>query len=167
MRGSIIQVNVSRGGVPKLPVAFGLVTPGGIIGDACAHPRYHGGPLQAVLLIANEAIEELKALGYPVYPGALGENLTSSGLDPRTFWIGQRYRAGTATIELTKIRVPCKTLDVFGPGIQRAMYDSAVKRGDVTSRVWGVSGVYASVVEAGEVRPGDVIALTAPAAATL
>jgi len=92
--GSIIQVNASPGGIPKRPISSGMLTPLGLAGDACAHPAIHGGPSQAVLLIASEVIDELKALGYPVFYGALGENLTTRGLDRRQLRIGQQLRAG-------------------------------------------------------------------------
>ena len=70
MTGTIIQISISRGGVPKRPVPEGLLTPLGLDGDAHAHPEIHGGPRQAVLLITAEAIDELAARGYPVYYGA-------------------------------------------------------------------------------------------------
>src|SRR5258707_75575 len=121
--GSIVQINTSRGGIPKRSVLHAVVGRLGIDGDAVAHPQIHGGPKQAVLLISEEAIEEIKAMGYPLFAGALGENLTTRGLDRRTMRVGQRYRAGTGMLELTKVRVPCNTLYVYGPGGQARNYD--------------------------------------------
>ena len=92
LTGSIVQINISPGGVPKRPIAEAEVTPLGIRGDSWAHPEIHGGPNQALLLITTEGIGELIAQGYPVFPGALGENLTIAGLDRRQMRIGQRYR---------------------------------------------------------------------------
>src|SRR5438552_11563047 len=115
MTGQIIQINISTGGLPKRPIPEGLITPFGIEGDFCAHPEIHGGPRQAVLLIAAEAVDELVARGYPISYGALGENLTTRGLDRRQLRLGQRLRVGGAVIELTKVRVPCGSLDVYGP----------------------------------------------------
>ena len=158
MTGTVLQVNVSQGGIPKREVASGELTPAGITGDSWRY-RFHGGPKQAVLLITIEGIQELAGRGFPLYPGALGENLTTQGLDRRTLRFGQRLRVGGATIELTKMRQPCATLDVYGPGIQAAMYDARVVKGDHTSPLWGLSGFYASVVEPGTVRPGDTITL--------
>lgn len=157
MTGNIIQISVSRGGLPKWSVPEGLVTPLGIEGDLCAHPEIHGGPRQAVLLIAAEAVDELIARGYPVGYGALGENLTTRGLDRRQLRLGQRLRAGGAVIELTKVRVPCGSLDVYGPTLKREIYDSRVKAGDPASPRWGMSGFYASVIEPGPVRVNDII----------
>ena len=159
MTGSIVQVNSSRGGIPKRPVEEAFLGPLGLDGDMHAHPHIHGGPRQAVLLICIEAIRELAALGYPVYNGALGENLTIRGIDRRRLQAGQRYRAGQAVIELTKIRTPCATLDVYGPTIKTAMYDADVKAGNTASPKWAMSGFYASVVQTGLIRRDDIIAL--------
>ncbi len=159
MTGSIIQINVSPGGIPKRPIAEAEVTPEGIRGDSWAHPQIHGGPNQAVLLITSEGIGELIAQGYPVHPGALGENLTVAGLDRRQLRIGQRYRAGEVLLELTKIRTPCSQLDVYGPSIKQAVYDGQIQAGDVSSPRWGLSGFYARVLRAGVIRQCDIIQL--------
>jgi MOSC domain-containing protein YiiM len=157
--GSVLQISISRGGVPKRAIPEGDVTPLGIAGDSYNHPQIHGGPRQAVLLVSSEAIDELTALGYPLYPGALGENITTLGVD-RTQWrTGQRWRVGQAVVELTKPRAPCETLSVYGTGIQRAVYDAQVKAGDPSSPRWALAGFYASVVQPGIVRPGDPISL--------
>ncbi len=159
MTGSIVQINVSPGGIPKRPIAEAEVTPEGIRGDSWAHPQIHGGPRQAVLLITSEGIEELIAQGYPLFAGALGENLTLAGLNRREIRIGQRYRVGEVLIELTKVRSPCSTLDIYGPSIKEAIYDPEVKAGDVTSPRWGLSGFYARVLRGGIVRPRDIMQL--------
>lgn len=155
--GVIVQINVSPGGIPKRPITAGMITPLGLAGDVWAHPGIHGGLRQAVLLIAAEAIDELKARGYPVFYGALGENLTTRGLDRRELRIGQQLRAGGAVIEITKVRGPCGALDVYGPAIKQEIYDQRVYAGDVTSPRWGMSGFYARVVQPGPVRPDDVV----------
>lgn len=154
MPASVLQINTSRGGVPKRPVEQGLLTGAGIEGDACRNPQFHGGPLQAVLLISSEVIERLVGLGFPVFPGALGENLTTVGLDFAGLRVGQQLTIGDALIELTKVRAPCSTLDVYGSGIQKAIYDRAVKAGDASSPAWGYSGFYARVVRGGWIAPG-------------
>jgi MOSC domain-containing protein YiiM len=159
MTGSILQINISPGGIPKRPVPEATVTAEGILGDRWAHPDIHGGLQQAVLLVTAEGIEELIAQGYPLFHGALGENLTITGLDRRQIRVGQRYRVGEVLLELTKLRGPCTSLDVYGPGIQRAIYDSQVKAGDPSTPLWGLSGFYARVLKVGTIRPHDIIAL--------
>jgi MOSC domain-containing protein YiiM len=160
MTGTILQLSVSPGGIPKHGVLTGVVNELGLEGDSHAHPQFHGGPRQALLLITSEGIEELAASGFPVYPGALGENITTRGLDRRQWRIGQRWRLGDSVlIEFTKMRVPCNTLSPYGPGIQAAVYDDKVKAKDPSSVRWGLSGMYAKVLRAGTLSPGDVIRL--------
>jgi MOSC domain-containing protein YiiM len=158
---TVVQVSVSRGGIPKLAIPSAELTAMGIAGDAWRYP-FHGGCRKALLLITVEGIEELISQGFPLFPGALGENLTTRGLDRRELRIGQRYRIGDAVIELTQTRTPCATLDVYGSGIQAAMYDARVQAGDPESPRWGLSGFYASVVRSGTVGPGDLIASELP-----
>jgi MOSC domain-containing protein YiiM len=157
--GSIVQVSISRGGLPKRAIPEGFITRLGLEGDAHAHPQIHGGPRQAVLIICSEAIEELIARGYPLFHGALGENLTTRGLDRRAMRIGQRYRAGQAMLELTKLRAPCKAIAVYGENLGAEIYDSDVKAGNPESPRWGMGGFYASVLRTGEIRENDIIAL--------
>ncbi|HET8549355.1 MAG TPA: hypothetical protein VFL57_15185, partial [Bryobacteraceae bacterium] len=81
MVGTILQVSIGKGGVPKYAVDQALVTPAGLEGDAFAHPDIHGGPRKAVVLIASEIFDELAPLGYQLGPGSLGENVTMRGID--------------------------------------------------------------------------------------
>lgn len=159
MTGVVVQVSASAGGVPNHAVDCGQVTARGIAGDGWRHPQFHGTPGRAILLITSEGVDQVRVMGFPVYPGALGENLTTRGLDRRALRIGQRFRCGTAAIRLTEVRVPCGTLSVFGDRIQAAIFDALAMKGDSSSDVWGLSGFYASVLEPGILRPGDSIVL--------
>lgn len=156
---SIIQINISRGGVPKRPIGEAEVTTRGISGDEQAHSEIHGGARQAILIITQEGLEELIAQGFPLYAGALGENLTTRGLDRRSIRIGQRYRTPEVVLEITKMREPCDQLNIYGVGIQKAVYDAGVKAGDASSPRWGLAGFYAAVVRGGTIRAGDPISL--------
>jgi len=139
---------------------MGVLTLAGIEGDGHAHPELHGGPDRAVLLITADDIEELAALGFPLTYGSLGENLTTNGIGRRDWRVGQRWRIGSdALIEITKRRAPCQALNVYGPGIQAAIYDVLAKAGDPASPKWGLSGFYASVLKTGTIHPGDPIQL--------
>jgi MOSC domain-containing protein YiiM len=154
MNGLISQLNTSRGGIPKRPLLSAHLTPLGLEGDDWAHPKYHGGPNQALLLIGAEVIDELNAIGYQLYPGALGENLTTTGLDYRHLASGQQFRLGqSCEIELTKLREPCRTLDVYNSKdlgkIQKLL------------KLEGRGGWYARVLKPGPLFPGDKIALLA------
>ena len=131
----------------------------GLEGDSWAHPELHGGPRQTVLLIAEEVLERLKTEGFLVFPGALGENLTTHGLDPRMWRTGQIWRAGSARLEMTKVRAPCRTIQVYGGSIGKRIYDAQVNAGDTNSPLWAHSGMYARVLTEGMVRVGDVVEL--------
>jgi MOSC domain-containing protein YiiM len=155
MDGTIVQVSISRGGIPKYAIDEGFIAPLGIQGDVHAHPEFHGGPLQAILFISAEMLEVLKQQGYPLFYGAMGENLTVCGIQMRDIRIGDQIRAGGATLEVTKPRTPCTQLDIYGARFRSDIYDAQVKRRDPASPHWGMSGFYASVVYPGPVRPGD------------
>ncbi len=156
MTGTIVQVNISRGGVPKLPVPAAAIGPLGLDGDSHAHPQIHGGPERAVLIITLEGIQELIEHGYPLSPGALGENLTIRGIDRREFRVGQQVRAGSALLEITHPRGPCAALDVYGDALR-----SEIKAKEPASPAWGLSGFYARVLAPGIVRPDDIIEIVA------
>lgn len=157
MAASVLQINTSRGGVPKIPVETAQVTPLGLEGDLHAHPQIHGGPNKALLLITQEGIEELKQQGFPLFHGALGENVTTTGWNRRDVRIGQRWRIGEVLVEITRVRAPCKTIDVYGDGIGTAIYDAGVKAGDESSPRWGLSGFYVSILRGGSITRGDSI----------
>jgi MOSC domain-containing protein YiiM len=161
VQGTIVQINMSPGGLPKRPVSGGFIAPLGIEGDLHAHRGIHGGPRKAILLIAAEVVEELHRRGYPVSFGSLGENLTTRGIDVRQLRIGDRLRAGGALLEITQPRGPCSAMDIYGPTIKQEVYDRRVKALDHTSPRWGMSGVYLSVVDPGPVSTGDIIAVVA------
>ena len=158
MIGAVAQISVSGGGIPKLAIPSAELTDVGIAGDGWRYP-FHGGRRRAVLLITAEGIDELVVQGYPLFAGALGENLTTCGIDRRDLRIGQRLRVGGAEIMVTEMRTPCSTLDVYGSGLQAAMFDARVQAGDPESSRWGLSGFYASTVQAGTIRTGDPITL--------
>jgi len=156
LSGHVVQVSISQGGVPKRAIPSAELTGIGITGDAWRYP-FHGGRHRAILLVTIEGIDELVSRGFPLFPGALGENITTRGLDRRELRVGQRFLAGDAQIKLTQVRTPCATLDVYGSAVQAATYDAQAQAGDPGSPRWGLSGFYASVVQPGEVRAGDTI----------
>ena len=161
MQGTILQVNTSRGGLPKRAIAGGLITPLGIEGDLHAHPSIHGGPRKAILIIASEIVDELTARGYPLFYGALGENLTTRGIRMRDLRVGDQIRAGGALLEITQPRGPCTALDFYGESLKSEIYDARVKALDYTSPHWGMSGMYTRVLTPGPVESGDTIEVVA------
>lgn len=156
--GRILQVSLSPGGLPKTAVAAARATLNGLEGDLHRHPKIHGGPAKALLVITAEGLEELAATGFPVSWGAMGENLTIRGIPRQSIRAGQRYDAGEARIEITTLREPCRQLDVYGRRLRRL-----VKADSEGSPAWGLGGFYARVIREGVIRPGDRIAIVSPA----
>jgi MOSC domain-containing protein YiiM len=153
--GVVIQINRSNGGLPKRAVSAPvLLDASGVAGDRHVYAG-HGGPDKAVLMMTAELIDGLLARGFPIYYGALGENLTVSGLDPHRWRAGQRYRVGDEVlIEMTTLRVPCSNLHVYGPAIVAELYDAQCKAGDITSPHWAHGGFYARVIRGGLLAAG-------------
>jgi len=150
---------MSPGGIPKRAVAEAFATPAGLHGDSQAHPNIHGGPDQALLLISAEVIDGLREQGWPLFYGALGENLTISGIDFRQIRLGQRFAVGDTVVEIRKLRQPCAQLRCYGPGIEEAIFDSACRQLDSRSPRWGWSGFYARVHRGGWIRVGAPVRL--------
>lgn len=166
MQGILKQINRSPGGLPKRAVeGVVMLHELGIEGDLHRNLKYHGGPDKAVLMHAAEVTERLKAEGFPVYDGALGENFTVTGMDPKDWRPGQRFRVGEqAVIELTTLRSPCLNLDVYGPSIKNHVYDRLARAGNPASAHWALGGFYARVLRTGPVAAGASIVLETSAA---
>lgn len=147
--GVIVSINVSRGGVPKLPVPVASVSPAGLDGDGQRDRRHHGGPDRALCLFSMERIEALQREGHAIAPGTTGENLTIRGLDWDTVTPGVQLRAGGITIEITAYASPCTS-------IRPSFADGNSNR--ISQQLHpGWSRVYARVVDSGELRVGDAV----------
>jgi MOSC domain-containing protein YiiM len=153
--GRVVQVNISPGGVPKLPVEVAAVSTLGLEGDGHRREEHHGGPERAVCLYALEAIETLRAEGHPIGPGALGENLTVEGLAWEDVVPGLRLAVGPdVVLEITRYTSPCTN-------IMRAFAAGEFSRVS-QKRHPGWSRVYARVLQPGRVRPGDPVRALSP-----
>jgi MOSC domain-containing protein YiiM len=64
------QINLSKGGVPKLPVDEAVIDESGVVGDVQADRVHHGHPDQALCLYSLEVIQELQREGHPIGPGS-------------------------------------------------------------------------------------------------
>ena len=160
MQGIIKQINISPGGVPKKPIASAYVSRERVQGDDWNNKNVHGGPRQAVLLIASETYQTLTELGYPVFPGALGENFTTEGLPFARIRFGDTFLIGENLIlRITKLRMPCSTIKVYGADIGTHLYDAMARDGNPESPHWGAGGFYAEVLQEGTVTAGDSIRL--------
>jgi len=158
--GRVLQVSVSPGGVPKLPVERAWVGPWGLDGDAHHDDTVHGGPHRAVALFAIEAIQRVAAEGHPIFPGSAGENLTTEGIEWAELPVGTRVAVGDdgLLLEISKPDNPCET-------IRGSFSDERFARISILTHPTD-SRMYARVLVEGEVRPGDPIRLMPPADGT-
>lgn len=157
MDGRVLQVNLSTGGVPKLPVAEARVGRDGLDGDAHDHDAVHGGPHRAVCLFASEAIERVRADGHPgVGPGSAGENLTTEGIELSLLPVGTRLAVGDDVV--LEISGPANPCDVIKGAF------TAGKSGRISILAHpSDSRMYARVIHNGIVRAGDAIRVLAAA----
>jgi MOSC domain-containing protein YiiM len=151
--GTVVSINLSRGGVPKRPVPEARVGLEGLDGDEHRY-RHHGGPRRAVCLYALERIEALRAEGHAIAPGAAGENLTVSGLAWDHLAPGAELRVGELHLLVTDYTTPChKIAGCFTDGDSTRISQEHHP---------GWSRLYASVVAGGTVRVGDRVELILP-----
>ncbi len=115
--------------------------------------------LRQVHLIPAELHDELKAEGFQVSPGQMGENITTRGVDLLALPTASRLRLGDdCVVELTGLRNPCVQLDGFQDGLMAALFDR-----DEAGNILRKAGVMAVVLVSGEVRPGDSVSVELPA----
>lgn len=159
MSAHVVQLSLSRGGVPKLPIAAAVVTTTGIEGDRQRDRRFHGGPQRALCLYSDELIERLAAEGHPIARGTIGENVTIRGLDWNELRPGARLAMGEVEIEVTSYTAPCKT-------IRGSFLDEDFTR--ISQKLHGGwSRVYCRILKEGMIRVGDSVALIGDETRTL
>ena len=152
MNARIVQISVSRGGVPKTAVPAAQVTADGVEGDAQRNRVLHGGPERAVCLYSIEAIERLRAEGHSIAPGSIGENVTVEGLDWSAVVPGDHLLLGEQVlVQVTRYTTPC--LNIKG-----SFMDGEVARVS-QKRHPGWSRVYARVLVPGTIRRDDPVRL--------
>lgn len=151
MKGKVVGLHVSRGGVPKHAIESARVTVLGLEGDKQKHTKVHGGPQRALCLYSREVMDALREEGHPIAPGTTGENVLVSGLDWSQVRIGSRLKLGEAEIEITDFTTPCRF-------IAASFLDGDFMR--ILQKTHpGESRVYARVLAEGEVRVGDEVQL--------
>jgi len=160
--GRLVSVNVGRprpvglqrgrpvqSAIGKAPVDGRVAVRGvNVDGDDQADRRVHGGPDKAVYAYASEDTAWwAQRLGAALGPGAFGENLTVEGVDVSGAVIGERWRVGTAELEVCQPRFPCFKLGLrFGD-------PKMLKRFTAAER----PGAYLRIRREGEIGAGDAV----------
>ncbi len=138
-----------RTAIDKRPAA-GPVRVGwlGLDGDEQADKDHHGGPEQAVYAYARQDLDWwVERLGREVRDGAFGENITVAGLDITGALIGERWKLGSAVVQVTACRIPCV---VFQGWMDEEHWVRRFSRA-------GRPGAYLRVIEEGMVARGDPV----------
>jgi MOSC domain-containing protein YiiM len=160
--GRIVSINVGRAaeigtrrgrpvrsGIVKAPVEGPVRIEGIQVGqDEQADRRVHGGPDKAVYAYALEDYAWWShELGRDLAPGAFGENLSLEGIGVSDAVVGERWRLGTAVLEVCQPRLPCFKLGM------RMGEPGFVRRFAQASR----PGAYLRIIAAGEAQAGDEV----------
>jgi MOSC domain-containing protein YiiM len=129
------------------------VTRLGLDGDEQADLSVHGGPEKAVYAYAAAHYPQW-ALEFPQLAahftgGAMGENLTVSGLEEKAICVGDVHQAGSALLQVCQPRQPCFK---FALRHGNKYLPKAMVRN-------GFSGWYYRVLRVGQLAAGDSIIL--------
>ncbi|MBW9110877.1 MOSC domain-containing protein [Microbacterium ureisolvens] len=115
--------------------------------------------LRQVHLIHAELFDDMADRGHAVTPGALGENITTAGIDLLGLSRGTRLELGEdAVIEITGLRNPCAQINGLSEGLMKELVHV-----DDTGATVRLAGVMSVVLTGGIVRPGDRIRALPPA----
>lgn len=145
--GEVVAVCISGGGIPKLPQDACAVGVRGLAGDAHNHDKHHN-PERAVCLQDLEMLETLRGEGFPLTPGAAGENVTLNGVNINAARGGDKLHfSGGLVIQLVEPRKPCYVLDAIDPKLKDALV--------------GRCGFMARVLTPATLRPGETVRLNA------
>lgn len=146
---ALTPVDIGRVGVTAIdkkpvegPVRVGRL---GLWGDVQADRANHGGADKAVYAMSNEEMAWWeRELGEELAPGVFGENLRVDGRVDDLI-IGSRIRFGTALLEVTGCRTPCRTFEWWRG--EKGWMKRFIARGH--------SGTYFRVIDPGHARAGD------------
>ncbi|MDV3126395.1 MOSC domain-containing protein [Mycobacterium sp. 21AC1] len=125
----------------------------GLVGDTIGNQLFHGGDDQAVYAYAREDLDYWQIeLDREIANGVFGENFTTAGIDLTNALIGERWRVGTAGLELevSRPRIPCRT---FSAWLEINGWIKTFTRA-------AIPGAYLRLVTPGTVRAGDQIVVT-------
>ncbi len=115
--------------------------------------------LRQVHLVHAELLDELRASGFAVGPGTIGENITTREIDLLGLPRGALLHIGSeAVVEVTGLRNPCIQLDRYQKGLTAATLDRDGD-GNLVRKAW-VMGI---IRAGGAVRAGDTIRIVLPA----
>jgi MOSC domain-containing protein YiiM len=133
----------------KLPVTERVSLRGvNFAGDDQADRTVHGGADKAVYAYATEDYEYWRGVEpFDAGPAVFGENLTTGGIDLSSSRPGDRWKVGSAILEVVQPRLPCYKLGI------RVGDQHFLKRFMIAAR----PGAYLRIIQEGDVGAGDEI----------
>lgn len=143
-------------GIDKRPVpAIDVFAPGpdygdgsGVDGDVIGDVEHHGGADKAVYAFAREELDYWQErLGRTLVDGCFGENLTTTGIVWKDVQINQQVKVGTAVLEVSVPRTPCRTF--AGWMDEKGWVKTFAEHGE--------AGAYLRVITPGTIRAGDEV----------
>ncbi len=160
MIGSVQRLSVKpktpgQRGLPKHAVSRLQITPAGAEGDYNHYrtTKVNGDPNLAILVLTREVIDTLRAEGWPVEPGDLGENLTLADVPEASLRPGSRIRIGRVLLEVSEPCDPCTELYVLP-------YVGKEKGPEFVRTLTGRRGWFTRVLSPGEIAPGAPVEVT-------
>ncbi|MCQ9121416.1 molybdenum cofactor sulfurase [Rodentibacter pneumotropicus] len=139
--------------IRKQPVSSVKIHKLGAYGNDVGLKKHHGGVDKALFFMSDVSFPALNELldehfsysGTAIY----GENFVVSGFDEDSVCVGDRFKIGTALLEVSQPRKPCERLskNTNNPETQKTIYLS------------GWTGWYVRVIEEGEIVQGDELVL--------
>ncbi len=170
MSSKVISVSLSASHSFSKPVQLSIVLLAGLGVEGDAHcgatvrHRYRvrqdptAPNLCQVHLLQEELFAELAGQGIDIAPGAMGENITTRGIDLLALPRSTLLRLGeSAVVSVTGLRDPCAQMNGLRPGLMKACLARSVN-GEIVRK----SGIMSTVIQSGIVRPGDSISIEFP-----
>ena len=163
MPGRILQLSIKpsspgQSGLPKHAVNELRITEAGAAGDYNRYraTKLRGDPDQAILLMTEAILAQLRSEGWPVRPGDLGENVTLDEVAESDLGPGVRVQLGETVLEITTPCDPCTELHSLP-------YVGPAHGAEFVRTMVGRRGWYARVLTPGVVRLDSPVTLRHPA----
>lgn len=163
----VISVSVNpQHGLGKMPCEQIQVLTGlGVEGDAhCGAEVQHGYTrekypnlenLRQVHLISWERLTQLNRLGFDCVPGALGENITTLGIDLESLPLHTVLYIGLEVQLLVQgTRRPCTQVEEFRRGLSKAVWSQHADGTDA----WLI-GIMCTVIQGGVISVGNTVCI--------
>ena len=156
--GEVEQLSFADGSmyesaIRKRPVNAVLIHERGAVGNDVGLKKHHGGPDKALFFMSDvsfSALNKLLGENFSYTDTAVyGENFVVSGFDEDSVCVGDRFKIGSAVLEVSQPRKPCERLskNTENENTQKIVHQS------------GWTGWYVRVIETGEIHKGDEIIL--------